>query len=82
MPSRKERIELIKDCGYKSVSELARAIGWDATNLHKVVNGTQKPTLDTIFKLSNALKRPISQILTYWYYDEVMENVRIVNNAS
>ena len=33
---------------YKSISDFARAIGWDIAKARRVINGRQKPTLNDV----------------------------------
>ncbi len=39
---------------YRSVSDFARAIGWDIAKARRVINGRQKPTLNDVREITEA----------------------------
>ena len=78
-PTFEERKQLIRDNGFKSVSDLARAMNVDACNLNHIFKTERKPTVQMLFRMANTLQVSFEQVLSYWYYDELQENVRIVN---
>lgn len=68
------RTKFIKQHGFKNLSEFARAVGEDATNVHKVVKGRQKPSIQKIFKWANALDCDFEDLVYLFYTDEFCEN--------
>lgn len=74
-------IEFMKERGYTSISDFARAIGEDVTNTHKVFSGKQKPGIEKCFKYANALGATIDQILMLFYTDLMNDHIKNYNNA-
>lgn len=68
------RIKFIKEHGFKNLSEFARAVGEDATNVHKVVKGIQKPSIQKIFRWANALDCDFEDLVFLFYSDEFCKN--------
>lgn len=77
-PTPQTRRDLIKACGMTE-KDLADALG---VELHIVEGMITKecfaPNIDTLFKIANALGTDIKTVIAYWYFDEFVENVKIV----
>lgn len=68
------RIKFIKQHGFNNLSEFARAVGEDATNVHKIVKGRQKPSIQKIFRWAKVLDCDYEDLIYLFYTDEFCEN--------
>lgn len=72
-------IEFMKQQGYKNMSDFARAVNEEPTNVRKVMIGQQKPNIEKCFKYANALHCSINQVLMIFHTDLMNEHIRIYN---
>ena len=48
---------------YDTEADLASQLGWPAQRLNKITNGVKEPDLEELNALSEALNRPVSELL-------------------
>lgn len=48
---------------FDTEAELASRLGWSAQRLNKITNGIKEPDLEELNQLSEALNRPVSDLL-------------------
>lgn len=74
-----ERIEFIKSYGFENLSQFAREIGDDVSNVHKVFIGKQKPSIEKLLKYAGVLDCDLIQLSYLFYYNETSAYVRARN---
>ena len=72
-------IDFIKSQGYKNISDFARAVNDNPSNVRKVLIGKQKPDIKKCFIYANALHCTIDQVLMIFYSDLMTEHIRLYN---
>lgn len=71
----KEKLDaLIQGAGYSSFRQFCKDVGVDQSNLYCNFDGTYSISIKRAFKIANALRVPISQILEIFYPEECKEN--------
>ena len=66
-----KRKRYIKQHGFKNLSRFAFAIGDSPTNVHKVVKGLHRPSIEKMFAYAMGLHAPIEEVLWLFYEDEM-----------
>ena len=74
--NKEKRIIFIMERGYKSISDFARAVGENPSNMARIFRGEQKPEINKILKYALALDSEIEQILMLFYYDEMTAYIK------
>ena len=77
-----KRKVFLKDYGFNSISEFARAVGEDPVNTHKIICGKQKPDVPKLLKYASVLNCSVDQIMYLFYPKEMREYVRCHNNVA
>lgn len=75
----KARKDFITERGFKNLSEFARAVGEEPTNVHKVVKGQQRPTIEKLLKYAAVLDADVIQLVYLFYFKETSEYVAMRN---
>lgn len=76
-----EKIKLLRKARGLSQSELGFRIGGDAPVISRYERGQNTPSVETIFKLSQALNAPIHELLPI-FYDPVREKMTLLKNEA
>ena len=75
----KDRKEFITQRGFRNLSEFARACGENASNVHKVIKGQQKPSIEKLLKYAAALDCDVIQLIYLFYYEETIAYIKARN---
>lgn len=75
----KARKDFITERGFKNLSEFARAVHDDPTNVHKVVKGQQRPTIEKLLKYAAVLDADVIQLVYLFYFKETSDYVKARN---
>lgn len=71
------RKDYIRYFGYETISDFASAVNEDVSNVWKVLNGKQKPTIEKMIKYAIVLKVDISDIITLFYPESMKKYNRM-----
>ena len=80
MMTKEKRLAFIRERGYRSISELARAVDENPENMAKIFRGEQKPKVEKMLKYALALDSEIEQMLMLFYNDEMTDYIFRRNN--
>ena len=69
---------LIKEAGFKSLREFARATGIGVGNIYSNIQGKWRLSIDRAFIFANTLGVPIDTILAIFWREEMLENEKSI----
>ena len=79
MVSTKDRKEFFAQRGFINLSEFAREVGDNPSNVHKVIKGQQKPTIEKLLKYAAVLDCDVIQLIYLFYYEETTAYIKARN---
>lgn len=80
--AKRDKLEnLAKIAGYNSLNNLVTSCGISTSNVYANFRGTWEMSVKRMFKLANACKVPVIDIMDIFYPELLEENTKIVEDA-